>query len=60
MTEASSFAFTVKVRRGGWGFVVTALGHLRRRRQPRVDLEHVLIAIGALGVIAAVAVALWG
>jgi len=34
-------------------------GHTRRR-MPHVDLEHVLIVIGAIGVLAAVAVALWG
>ena len=34
-------------------------GHTRRRL-PRLDLEHVLIVIGAIGVLASVAVALWG
>jgi hypothetical protein len=27
---------------------------------PRLDIEHVLILIGAVGVVATVAVALWG
>ena len=34
-------------------------GHIRRRLL-RLDVEHLLIVIGAVGVLAAVAVALWG
>jgi len=44
----------------GWGPVVTVPGHIRRRLVPRLDLEHVLVLIGAIGVLATVAVALWG
>jgi hypothetical protein len=39
---------------------VTAPGDIRRRMPPRLDVEHVLILVGALGVLATVAVALWG
>jgi hypothetical protein len=39
---------------------VTVHGHIRRRRLYRFDLDHVLIAVGGLGVLAAVVVALWG
>ena len=42
-----------------WGRVVTVPGHMRRRL-PRLDLEHILVLIGAAGVLATVAVALWG
>lgn len=42
------------------GRVVSVPGHIRRRVLPRVDLERVLILIGAIGVLATVAVALWG
>jgi hypothetical protein len=38
---------------------VTVPGHNRRRLLLRLDLEHVLILIGVLGVLAAVAVVLW-
>jgi hypothetical protein len=44
----------------GWGRLVTVPGQVRRRVLPRLDFEHVLIVIGALGVLAAVAVAVWG
>jgi hypothetical protein len=33
---------------------------MRRRGVPRLDLEHVLILIGALGILATVAIVLWG
>ena len=39
---------------------MTVPGHLRRRWLPRLDVEHALILIGAFGVLATVAVALWG
>jgi len=34
-------------------------GNMPRRRLSRIHLEHVLIVVGALGVIATVLVALW-
>jgi hypothetical protein len=39
---------------------VTVPDHIRRQRLPHLDLERVLILIGALGVLATVLVALWG
>jgi hypothetical protein len=39
---------------------VTVPDHIRRRRLLRLDVEHALILIGALGVLATVAMALWG
>ena len=39
---------------------MTVPGQVRRRVLPHIDLEHALILIGALGVLATVAVALWG
>jgi len=39
---------------------VTVPGDIRRRLLPRLDLEHALILIGAFGVLAAIAVVLWG
>jgi hypothetical protein len=39
---------------------VTVPGHMRRRLLPRLDVERVLILVGGLGVLATVAVALWG
>ena len=59
MIEPSPFTFTERVGDQAGGGVVTMHGHMRRRL-PHVDLEHVLIVIGVLGVLAAVAVALWG
>jgi hypothetical protein len=59
MIEPSRFTFTEGVGDQGGGGVVTMHGHTRRR-PPHVDLEHVLIVIGAIGVLVAVAVALWG
>jgi len=59
MIEPSRFAFTGRVGDQGGGGVVTMHGHTRRRL-PHLDLEHVLIIIGVVGVVAAVAVALWG
>ena len=38
---------------------MTVTGHIRRQRLPRLDLEHVLVLIGALGVLATVLVAIW-
>jgi hypothetical protein len=42
------------------GRLVTVPGHLRRRWLARVDFEHALIVIGAVGVLATIAVLLWG
>jgi hypothetical protein len=39
---------------------MTVPGHVRRQRMRHVDLEHALVLIGALGVLATVLVALWG
>jgi len=39
---------------------VTVPGHMKRRVLPHLDLERALIVIGAIGVLATVAVALWG
>jgi hypothetical protein len=59
MTGGFAVTFTGTGRQG-WGVVVTVPGYLRRRRLLHLDLEHVLVMIGALGVLATVAVALWG
>ena len=39
---------------------MTVPGHFRRHWLPRLDLEHALILIGAIGVLATLAVVLWG
>lgn len=39
---------------------MTVPGHIRRRYPRRLDVERVLILIGAIGIVLAVAVALWG
>lgn len=44
----------------GMGLSVTVHGQLRRRRLLRLDVERVLVAVGVLGVLATVAIALWG
>ena len=60
MTETPRSTFTIGVDTEGMGRLVTVPGHIRRRWLPRVDLEHALIVIGAIGVLATVAVLLWG
>jgi hypothetical protein len=60
MTGTASSAFTEWVDSKGWGVVVTVPGHPRGRWLSRLDLERLLILIGAVGVLATVAVALWG
>ena len=60
MTGTSVPTFTSGVGCEGMGRLVTVPGHVRRRWLPRLDLEHALIAIGAIGVLAAIAVVLWG
>jgi hypothetical protein len=60
MTGVPTPTFTVCVDIEGMGRLVTVPGHMRRRWLPRVDIEHALIVIGAIGVLATVAVLLWG
>ena len=60
MTHGQRFTFTGQVHGEGWGVVVTVPGHVRRRWLARVDFERALVLIGAFGILAAVAVALWG
>jgi hypothetical protein len=60
MTAAPPSAFTGWGDSKGMGRLVTVPGHIRRRWLPRADLEHALILIGALGVLATVAILLWG
>jgi hypothetical protein len=47
-------------RQQGMGQLVTVPGHIRRRWLARVDFERALVLIGAIGVLATVAVLLWG
>ena len=60
MTETPRSTFTIWVDTEGMGRVVTVPGDIRRRWLPRVDLEHALVLIGVIGVLATVAVLLWG
>lgn len=59
MTQPPGPTFT-GVDTDGMGRLVTVPGHIRRHRLPRLDLERALILIGVIGVLAAVAVVLWG
>jgi len=60
MTDTPAATFTICVDSEGMGRLVTVPGHIRRRWMARVDFEHALIVIGAIGVLATVAVLLWG
>jgi len=60
MTGTPRITFTGGGSHRGVGRVVSVPGHIRRRVLPRLDLEHVLVLIGAIGVLATIAVALWG
>ena len=44
----------------GMGQLVTVPGHIRQRWPHQLGLEHALILVGALGVLATIAVLLWG
>ena len=60
MTAAGRITFTEHVGDQGGGAVVTMHGGHVRWKWARIDLDRALVVIGALGVLAAVAIALWG